>query len=103
MVIKKFIAILICILMFGCAPTKIQYVDKIVTVEVPIINVPSIKPIEKPILPVTKLTYNSSNTDIAEAYYNSLVMEIEYSKKLEKLLEPFYKEYRNGKFTKSNK
>lgn len=85
------------LLLVGCSKEHIVYIDRPIEVQVPIIEKPAIKPIKKPILSVSRVNNESEPKDVAEAYYNSLKELLLYTKKLEKLLEPFYKEYENGK------
>ena len=102
---KKFCFILmLMVLLTGCANHSIketEYVTKPVTVYVPIMELPAIKPIPKPSLEVKSLTDTSSPASVAEAYYNSLQQMIRYSNLLEKALNPFYEEYKKQNGTQS--
>ena len=91
------ILVVFCLSGCGIKETNIKYVETPVYVEVPIMQKPQIKPIKRPILEVTKLTDESSASEVAGAYYNSLQQMISYSKLLEKALTPFYEEYKNAR------
>lgn len=97
--VKTFFFIVLTMILIGCSPKtspEIQYVKTPVYVNVPVIDRPKIKPIVKPNLEIKKLNDNSTPSEVAEAYYNSLQQMIKYSKLLEKALLPFYEEYLNG-------
>lgn len=91
------ILVVFCLSGCGIKETNIKYVETPVYVEVPIMQKPQIKPIQHPILEVTKLTDESLASEVAGAYYNSLQQMISYSKLLEKALTPFYEEYKNAR------
>lgn len=102
---KKFYFILTLVLLLsGCAQHNIketEYVTKPLTVYVPVMETAAIKPIPRPVLEITSLNNSSSPASVAEAYYNSVQQLIQYSKLLERALEPFYKEYKNQNGTQS--
>ena len=92
-----FCIILVCFL-FGCATKQqeIKYVTKPVIVEVPVMQTPAIKPIPRPKLEIHNLNNTSTQTQVVEAYYNSIQQLVKYSKLLEIALEPAYRNYTNG-------
>lgn len=71
--------------------TIIQYVDRPVTVEVPILKEPEFTRPRKPIYYTSRLTETSTSKDIAEAYVNTILELKRYSRSLEILLEPYFK------------
>lgn len=89
--------LILSLLLVGCSKEHIVYIDRPLEVKVPVVERPAIKPLKRPELSVSKLTNESTPKDVAESYYNSLKELLLYTNKLEKLLEPFYKEYKNGK------
>lgn len=96
---KKFYFILafsLILLFSGCTRTikETEYVSKPVEVYIPIMETAAIKPIPRPILEINSLSNESKPAAVAEAYYNSLQQLIQYSKKLELALDPFFKEYK---------
>lgn len=86
--------IFLIFLFTGCAKTDIKYIDKPITVEVPIFQKAQIVRIKEPILPIKNLTNSSSPKEVAEAYYKSLLLYKKYSEKLRTVLESIseYKE-----------
>lgn len=102
---KKFYFILVLLLLLtGCAgqqTKETEYVTKPVTVYVPIMESPAIKPIPRPVLETGTLTDTSSPATVAEAYYNSIQQLVRYSKLLEQALKPFYEEYKKQNGTES--
>lgn len=91
---KSIIFIVFLILILICSCTKhekeIQYIEKPVYVEVPIVQKIEFKPIKKPINYLKTLNNNSSPKEIAEAYVNTVKQQNIYIKQLEQLIEPFY-------------
>lgn len=81
----------------GCTRTitEIQYVEKPVYVEVPIIQRIEVEPIRKPIYYTKKLNNSSSANEVAEAYINTIKELNAYTKKLEIIVEPLYKKVEN--------
>ena len=71
--------------------TVIQYVDRPVTVEVPVLKEPEFVRPRNPIDYTDRLNDNSSPKDIAEAYVNTILELKRYSKALEVLIEPYVK------------
>lgn len=107
---KQIIIFLILIInsycFYGCSSKPIvetKYIETPVYVNIPIIEKPKIKPINRPILEIEKITNDSSPTEIVELYYNSLQQLIKYSKLLEKALSPFYEEYKNDRQQQTTK
>lgn len=98
-----FILALLLILLSGCtkAIKETEYVTKPVEVYVPVMETAAIKPIPRPILEISTLTDESKPATVAEAYYNSLQQLIQYSKKLELALGPFFEEYEKKHGTQS--
>lgn len=87
-----------CILVLGlslcsCAKQqeKIVYVDKPVQVEVPIMKTPEFVRPTKPTDYVARITKDSSPKEVAEAYVNTLREWKSYARKLEILVEPYFK------------
>lgn len=97
---KSYIITLIIVILFCCSCSyknpEVIYIDKPVYVNVPVLEIPKIKPIIKPNLPIYNITTKSQPNDIAEAYYNTIQILLKYTKLLEIALDPFYKEYSNG-------
>ena len=96
---KKFhfiLAFSLILLLSGCTKTikETEYVTKPVEVYIPVMETAAIKPIPRPTLEIKSLTNESKPATVAEAYYNSLQQLIQYSKKLELALDPFFKEYK---------
>lgn len=89
----KILILLLFFVLSACSSKEVVYIDKPVEVMVPVYKNIAIKPVNKPILPVNKLSESSTPQEVAEAYYNSLKTMCIYSSKLEKLLAPFYLEY----------
>lgn len=92
--------VLSCISLLGCSAktpeptrTETKYVTRTVTVNVPVMQIPAIKPIPRPTLQLKTLNEQSSYADTVAAYYNSVQQLIRYSRLLEKALTPFYEEY----------
>lgn len=88
----------LCILVLGlslcsCAKQqeKIVYVDKPVQVEVPILKTPEFTRPTPPKDYVAKITKNSTSREVAEAYVNTLKEWKSYARKLEILVEPYFK------------
>lgn len=103
---KKFcfiLALSLILLLSGCTKTikKTEYVTKPIEVYVPVMETAAIKPISRPVLEIGSLTDESKPATVAEAYYNSLQQLIQYSKKLELALDPFFKEYKKKYGTQS--
>lgn len=92
--------VLLCVSLLGCSAktpeptrTETKYVTRTVTVNVPVMQIPAIKPIPRPTLQLKTLNEQSSYADTVAAYYNSIQQLIRYSGLLEKALSPFYNEY----------
>jgi hypothetical protein len=85
------IALILCL----CACSKpepiIQYVDRPVTVEVPVLKEPEFTRPRKPIYYTNKLNWQSTPKEVAEAYVNTILELKRYSRSLEILLEPYFK------------
>jgi hypothetical protein len=75
--------------------TEIQYVEKPVYVEVPVIQKIEVEPIRKPVYYIKKLNNTSSANEVAEAYINTIKELNAYTKKLEMVVEPLYKKVEN--------
>lgn len=91
---KSIFIILVTLFCFaGCGDkqTEIQYVEKPIYVEVPIIQNLEIEPIRKPVYYIKNINENSSPNEVAEAYINTIKELNSYIKKLEMVVEPFYK------------
>ena len=82
---------LLCLCGCGMKTTEIQYVEKPVYVEVPIIQKIEVEPIRKPIYYIKRLNESSSANEVAEAYINTIKELNAYTKKLEMVVEPLYK------------
>lgn len=82
------------LLLVGCGAKvqeKIVYVDKPVTVEVPILKEPEFARPTKPKNYLANIGKNSSPREVAEAYVNTLKEWKRYARKLEILVEPYMK------------
>ena len=80
-----------CLCGCGITKTEIQYVEKPVYVEVPILQRIEVEPIRKPVYYIKKLNKDSSANEVAEAYINTIKELNAYTKKLEMVVEPLYK------------
>lgn len=90
------VIMLICFIS-GCATrTQKEYVKTPVYVDIPVMQVPAIKPIERPMLEINSLSPDATPAQTVEAYYNSLQVLIKYVKLLEQALNPFYTEYKKN-------
>ena len=90
---KSIIFVLVLLLtLCGCTRTvtKIEYIEKPVYVEVPVIQKVEFKPIKKPVIYLKIITKNSTPKEIAEAYVNTVKQQKAYIKQLEDLVQPFY-------------
>ena len=84
--------IIFCFSLCGCfAKQEIQYVDRPIYVEVPIVQTIEIEPIRKPIYYIKNISDTSTDNEIAEAYVNTIKELNAYIKKLEMVVEPLYK------------
>jgi hypothetical protein len=89
-----FIISLVCFLLcFGCTQkvTEIQYVEKPVYVEVPVVQKIEVERVKKPVYYIKNINKNSSANEVAEAYINTIKELNAYIKKLELIVEPLYK------------
>ena len=88
-----FVGTIIFFLCCGCAKQnpEIQYVEKTVFVEVPVIQKIEVEPIRKPIYYIRNINNSSSPTEVVEAYTNTIKELNSYIKKLEIVVEPLYK------------
>ena len=86
-------ALVFMLLCCGCTKTitEIQYVEKPVYVEIPIIQRIEVEPIRKPVYYIKNLKETSSANEVAEAYINTIKELNAYTKKLEMIVEPLYK------------
>ena len=77
----------------GCTrtQTEIQYVEKPIYVEVPVLQKIEVEPVRKPIYYIKNLKETSSANEVAEAYINTIKELNAYTKKLEMVVEPLYK------------
>ena len=86
--------ILAVALLAGCSgkvQEKIVYVDKPVTVEVPVMKEPEFVRPSKPKNYLKGIDANSTPKEVAEAYVNTLKEWKRYARKLEILAEPYFK------------
>ena len=74
----------------GRTVTKIEYIEKPVYIEVPVVQKVEFKPVKKPVNFLKSVTKNSTPKEIAEAYVNTVKQQNAYIKQLEKLVQPFY-------------
>lgn len=98
--IKSVIACSIMILLFGCSSKqdqKVEYIEKPIYIEVPVLQTPQITPIKKPSYYLLDLNESSSAQDVAEAYVNTIKQMNAYIKQLENAVVPFYKDQDNDK------
>lgn len=86
------IAIITLLLLSSCTKheKEIQYVEKPVYIEVPVMQKIEFKPVRKPINYLKNIQKDSSPKEIAEAYVNTIKQLNIYIKQLENLIEPFY-------------
>ena len=90
------VGILMSLFLCGCGKeVEIQYVEKPVYVEVPITQSLEIEPIRKPIYYIKNIKETSTPNEVAEAYINTIKELNAYIKKLEMVVEPFYKKVEN--------
>lgn len=77
----------------GCmkTQTEIQYVEKPIYVEVPVLQKIEIQQVRKPIYYIKNLKETSSANEVAEAYINTVKELNAYTRKLELIVEPLYK------------
>lgn len=77
----------------GCVrtQTEIQYVEKPIYVEVPVLQKIEVEPVRKPIYYIKNIKETSSANEVAEAYINTIRELNAYTKKLEMIVEPLYK------------
>ena len=77
----------------GCTrtQTEIQYVEKPIYVEVPVLQKIEVEPVRKPIYYIKNLKETSSANEVAEAYINTVKELNAYTRKLELIVEPLYK------------
>lgn len=89
------ILLVLALALSGCASKapeeKIVYVDKPVEVKVPILKEPEFTRPSKPKNYLAKLTKDSTSKEVAEAYVNTLKEWKKYARKLEVLVEPYFK------------
>ena len=88
-----FVILLTIFCLCGCSgkQPEIQYVEKPIYVEVPIVQNVEIEPIRKPVYYIKNINEDSSPNEVAEAYINTIKELNAYIKKLEMVVEPFYK------------
>ena len=70
---------------------KIVYVDKPVTVEVPVLKTPEFTRPSRPKDHLKNIGKDSTPKEVAEAYVNALKEWKRYARKLEILVEPYFK------------
>lgn len=70
---------------------RIVYVDKPVTVEVPVLKTPEFTRPSKPKNYLNSIGKDSTPKEVAEAYVNALKEWKRYARKLEVLVEPYFK------------
>ena len=79
----------------GCASKspeeKIVYVDKPIEVKVPVLKEPEFTRPSKPKNYLSKISKNSTSQEVVEAYVNTLREWKRYARKLEILVEPYFK------------
>ena len=75
-------AIILCLCACGKQEPTIQYVDRPVTVEVPVMVQPEFTRPRKPVYYTNKLTWQSTPKEIAEAYVNTILELKRYSRSL---------------------
>ncbi len=87
-------AVALSLLLSACAAKteeKIVYVDKPVTVEVPVMKTPEFARPSKPKSYLRHIGKSSTPKQVAEAYVNELKEWKRYARKLEILAEPYFK------------
>lgn len=91
-------ALMVVVLLTSCTRTvtEVQYVEKPVYVEVPVLQSIEVEPVKKPIYYIKNLNENSSPSEVAEAYVNTLKELNAYTKKLEIIVEPLYKKAKDN-------
>ena len=86
------LALIIMLFFTACArKTEIIYVDRPVTVEVPVAVTPEIEPIKAPRYKLNELSKTSSPREVAEAYATTVKQMHAYIRRLESALKPLYK------------
>ena len=89
------ILLVLALILSGCAAKapeeKIVYVDKPVEVKVPILKEPEFTRPSKPKNYLASLKKESTPQEVAEAYVNTLREWKRYARKLEILVEPYFK------------
>ena len=88
------IILAVALLLSGCSgkvQEKIVYVDKPVTVEVPVLKEPEFVRPTKPKNYLRNISADSTPKEVAEAYVNTLKEWKRYARKLEVLVEPYFK------------
>ena len=89
------IFLVLALLLSGCASKapeeKIVYVDKPVEVKVPILKEPEFTRPTRPKNYLSSIGKDSTPQEVAEAYVNTLKEWKKYARKLEILVEPYFK------------
>lgn len=86
------IAVILALTLCGCSQKKeIQYIEKPIYVQVPVIQEIEIEPIKKPRFKLLDVKESSSSKEVAEAYATTVKQMNIYIKKLESVVVPFYK------------
>jgi hypothetical protein len=77
----------------GCAKQEKSIVYETIEVKVPISEIPKIKPVYMPEIPINYLNGESEAGEIVSAYYNSIELLKKHITILEIQLRPFWNEY----------
>jgi hypothetical protein len=104
-ILKQFLFIMGLFLLFlflliflgGCAKPERTIVYETFEVKVPISEIPALKPIYIPELPVNSLDENSTPGTVVSAYYNTVELLKRHIMLLEIQLKPFWNEHLKSK------
>jgi hypothetical protein len=89
-----FLLIIFSLVFFGgCAKPEKPIVYETIEVKVPISEIPKIKPVYIPEIPIDSLNEESEAGEIVSAYYNSVELLKRHIAILEIQLRPFWNEY----------
>ena len=76
----------------GCASShkEVQYIEKPIYVEVPVVQKVEIQPIRKPVYYIKRINKDSTPNEVVEAYVNTIKELNAYIVRLETAIEPLY-------------
>lgn len=73
----KIAALILSLLLVGCATTKPVYIEKVVEVKVPVIEKVTIEDIQCPPLPIRKITKDTPSKTVVEYYVQTVKVQNE--------------------------